>query len=62
MSRARCEKKCEVYARVVGFYTPINQWNKGKAEEYTLRKTFKLDSKKIEAVKDKKDKSVFSAN
>ena len=34
--------KCEVYSRVVGFYTPIQQWNDGKVEEYKKRKTFKI--------------------
>ena len=31
---------CDVYSRVVGFHTPINRWNKGKAEEWKDRKTF----------------------
>lgn len=32
--------KCEVYSRVVGFLTPVSQWNKGKKEEFKDRKTF----------------------
>ena len=44
--RQKCKEKMQVYSRVVGYYAPINQWNKGKAEEYTLRKTFKLKDKK----------------
>ncbi|HCA40257.1 MAG TPA: hypothetical protein DEP01_01270 [Aminobacterium sp.] len=32
--------RCEVYSRVVGFLTPISQWNKGKKEEFRDRKTF----------------------
>lgn len=32
--------KCEIYSRVVGFLTPISQWNKGKKEEYKDRQTF----------------------
>jgi ribonucleoside-triphosphate reductase len=32
--------RCEVYSRVVGFLTPISQWNKGKREEFQDRKTF----------------------
>jgi ribonucleoside-triphosphate reductase len=39
--------RCEVYSRVVGFLTPISQWNKGKQEEWKDRKTYKVggDSK-----------------
>lgn len=33
-------QECDVYSRVVGFHTPINRWNKGKAEEWKDRKTF----------------------
>jgi anaerobic ribonucleoside-triphosphate reductase len=34
--------RCEVYSRVVGFLTPISQWNKGKREEFQDRKTFEI--------------------
>lgn len=33
--------RCEVYSRVVGFLTPVSQWNRGKKEEFKDRKTFK---------------------
>ena len=33
----------EVYARIVGNYRAIKNWNKGKAEEFKLRKNFKLE-------------------
>lgn len=33
-------KDCEVYTRVVGFLTPVNQWNKGKQAEFAQRKEF----------------------
>jgi len=32
----------EVYSRVVGYFRPVNQWNKGKEEEYTERQTMKV--------------------
>lgn len=35
---------CEVYSRVVGYIRPINQWNKGKKEEWEQRQM--LDLKK----------------
>ena len=30
----------EVYSRVVGYFRPVNQWNKGKQEEFSERKDF----------------------
>ncbi|OPX29374.1 MAG: ribonucleoside triphosphate reductase [Candidatus Omnitrophica bacterium 4484_171] len=36
-----CGEKCEVYSRVVGYLRPVNQWNKGKKEEFRQRKVFK---------------------
>lgn len=33
---------CEIYSRVVGYYRPINHWNKGKQEEFRNRKTYIL--------------------
>ncbi|WP_041605913.1 anaerobic ribonucleoside-triphosphate reductase [Halothermothrix orenii] len=33
-------QKCEVYSRVVGFLTPVSQWNKGKKEEFKDRLTY----------------------
>lgn len=33
----------EVYARIVGYYRAVRNWNKGKAEEFKLRKNFKLE-------------------
>jgi anaerobic ribonucleoside-triphosphate reductase len=34
--------KCEIYSRVVGYMRPVNQWNKGKQQEFADRKTFKI--------------------
>jgi len=38
----KCEARCEVYSRVVGYLRPINQWNEGKKEEFKLRKAFNI--------------------
>ncbi len=38
-----CSAECEIYSRVVGYLRPVNQWNKGKQEEFKLRKTFKIE-------------------
>ncbi|TKG96449.1 ribonucleoside triphosphate reductase [Puteibacter caeruleilacunae] len=37
---------CEVYSRIVGYLRPVDQWNNGKAAEFTDRKLF---DKEIEA-------------
>jgi len=31
---------CEVYSRVVGYIRPVQQWHKGKKQEYDERKVF----------------------
>ncbi|HNU96963.1 MAG TPA: anaerobic ribonucleoside-triphosphate reductase [Candidatus Portnoybacteria bacterium] len=33
-------KSCEVYSRIVGYIRPVQQWNKGKQQEYKERKEF----------------------
>jgi len=36
------EKKvpCEVYSRIVGYLRPIQNWNKGKRQEFEERRTY----------------------
>ncbi len=36
----------EVYARIVGYYRSVRNWNKGKRDEYDLRKQFVWESDK----------------
>ncbi|PIP26663.1 MAG: hypothetical protein CO140_03475 [Candidatus Moranbacteria bacterium CG_4_9_14_3_um_filter_40_7] len=38
-------QKTEVYSRVVGYIRPVEQWNKGKREEYNDRKEFVVAEK-----------------
>lgn len=38
--------KCEVYSRVVGYLRPVQAWNKGKKEEFALRKTYNVENPK----------------
>lgn len=40
----KCNKPCEVYSRIVGYYRPVQMWNDGKQEEFRLRIPF--DQKK----------------
>lgn len=35
---------CEVFTRVVGFYRPVSQFNRGKKEEFSERVTYKIPS------------------
>jgi len=35
---------CEVYARIVGYYRAVRNWNKGKKDEYKLRKLFSINA------------------
>jgi len=48
----QCNRETEVYSRVVGYYRPVKNWNKGKQEEFALRKTFNI----------KKSLSVFTVD
>ena len=36
-----CDKETEVYSRIVGYYRPIKNWNKGKRKEYDHRTAYK---------------------
>lgn len=42
----KCNAKTEVYSRVCGFFRPVQQWNKGKKEEFMDRKVFDLNNSK----------------
>ena len=41
----KCNKKTEVYSRVCGFFRPVQQWNKGKQEEFRERVTYAVNEK-----------------
>jgi ribonucleoside-triphosphate reductase len=36
------DQPCEVYSRIVGYLRPVQQWNKGKQEEFKERLEFKV--------------------
>ncbi|MDY3052245.1 MAG: ribonucleoside triphosphate reductase [Ndongobacter sp.] len=38
----RCGAKTEVYSRITGYYRPVQNWNDGKAQEFTDRKTYRI--------------------
>ncbi len=43
MSKTEKKVPVEVYSRVVGYFRPVNQWNKGKREEFKERVTFNYE-------------------
>lgn len=44
-ARSVCGLPCEVYSRVVGYFRPVQQWNKGKQAEFKDRKPFETKFK-----------------
>ncbi len=43
MSKKEVKVPVEVYSRVVGYFRPVNQWNRGKQEEFLNRKEYKVN-------------------
>jgi len=35
-----CQSPCEVWSRIVGYFRPVDQWNKGKKSEYQEREEY----------------------
>lgn len=50
MNKKGIKIQTEVYSRVAGYFRPVNQWNKGKQEEFSERKEYVLDSMLMENV------------
>ena len=46
-----CGKDTEVWTRVVGFYRPVQAFNKGKREEFKDRLEYKVNEKELAGVK-----------
>jgi anaerobic ribonucleoside-triphosphate reductase len=44
----KCDAKTEVYSRVCGFFRPVQQWNKGKKEEFKDRQEYLVGSKETD--------------
>jgi len=40
---SKCQQKTEVYSRVCGFFRPVQQWNKGKQEEFSQRREYVIE-------------------
>lgn len=46
--------RCEIYSRISGYYRPVQQYNKGKKEEFSERKKIKVPEVVLNEVSDKK--------
>jgi len=33
---------CEVYSRIVGYLRPVQNWNKGKRQEFAARRAYRV--------------------
>jgi len=40
----QCGQETEVYSRIVGYFRPVQQWNKGKREEFHERREYELET------------------
>lgn len=38
----KCAAKVEVWARVVGFFRPLKQWNRGQRAQYQARTPYQV--------------------
>lgn len=47
----KCGEKTEVYSRITGYYRPVQNWNKGKSQEFKERKTYKIKDSDLHPIK-----------
>lgn len=45
----KCGAESEVWSRVTGYYRPVKNWNKGKAQEFVDRKTYVVKDNETKA-------------
>ncbi len=44
MQKKELKVRTEIYSRVAGYFRPVNQWNKGKQEEFAQRLEYRMDN------------------
>lgn len=44
MTQTKKRIPCEVYSRIVGYLRPVQNWNKGKQQEFKDRQTYRLET------------------
>lgn len=42
---AKCDGRTEIYSRVCSFFRPVQQWNRGKKEEFKERSEYVVVTK-----------------
>ncbi len=42
-----CNTECEVWSRIVGYFRPVSQWNKGKKSEFAEREEYQVADKPL---------------
>ena len=50
----KCDQKCDVFSRPIGYYTPVDNWNPGKQAEFRDRVPFSAD-KALKRIADEAD-------
>ena len=38
MNNSECNKPCEIFSRITGYFRPVKLWNEGKKAEFKERK------------------------
>ena len=46
MTKSQLKRKvpCEVYSRIVGYLRPVQNWNKGKQQEFADRRPYEVQT------------------
>jgi ribonucleoside-triphosphate reductase (formate) len=44
-----CKAPCEIWSRIVGYFRPVDQWNKGKKSEFEERKEYHVNTRQTPA-------------
>ena len=48
MKKKELKVQAEIYSRVAGYFRPVNQWNRGKQEEFSQRLEYSIDTVRSE--------------
>ncbi|KAH7024159.1 anaerobic ribonucleoside-triphosphate reductase-domain-containing protein [Ilyonectria destructans] len=51
-----CAEECLVYSRIVGYFRPTRDWNKGKTAEFSMRKTYRYEIGSIDEKEKEKNR------
>ena len=47
MGEKKKVQECEIYSRVVGYLSPVSEWNDGKKEEFEQRQTYEIPEEAV---------------